>query len=426
MTTSLLLSCLCVGLLLAYIITVFFYHGKTSRESSQLRDAHNRLLSQEAMVLQLQSDITTLKEQLSKTQTLLEQERKQHTEKLNFLEETKQQLKHEFQSLAHNILEDKSKRFTDQNKQNLEGMLNPLREQIKDFEKKVHDVYEKESRDRLSLAQEILQLKTLNQQMSIDAVNLTSALKGESKTQGIWGEMILERVLEKSGLIKGREYTTQVHLQNEEGKQYQPDVIVHLPENKDIIIDAKVSLNAYERFCTAENESDKKLAIDAHLISLRNHIKLLSDKNYQKLLNIKTLDFVLMFVPIEPALTIAMQKDIELFNEALARNIILVTPTTLLATLRTIENIWRFEYQNRHAQQIATKAGDLYDKFVGFVEDLDELGKKIQSCMTTYDKSYNKLSTGKGNLIKRAEDLKALGIKNSKHLTLEAQEEYEV
>jgi DNA recombination protein RmuC len=367
-----------------------------------------------------------LRERFLKTQTLLEQERKQHTEKLAFLEETKQQLKHEFQSLAHTILEDKSKRFTDQNKQNLEGMLNPLREQIKDFEKKVHDVYEKESRDRLSLAQEIMQLKTLNQQMSVDAVNLTSALKGESKTQGIWGEMILERVLEKSGLIKGREYTTQVHLKNEQGKHYQPDVIVHLPESKDIIIDSKVSLNAYERYCSCETELDKKLAIDSHLLSLRNHIKMLSDKDYHKLVDIKTLDFVLMFVPIEPALTIAMQHDPELFNDALTRNIVMVTPSTLLATLRTIENIWRFEYQNRHAQQIATKAGDLYDKFVGFVEDLDELGKKLQSCVVTYDKSYNKLSTGKGNLVKRAEDLKALGIKNSKHLTIEAIEEYEV
>ncbi|MGA2654559.1 MAG: DNA recombination protein RmuC [Gammaproteobacteria bacterium] len=367
-----------------------------------------------------------LREQLLKTKTLIEQERKQHTEKLNFLEEAKQHLKHEFQSLAHNILEDKSKRFTDQNKQNLEGMLNPLRDQIKDFEKKVNDVYEKESRDRLSLAQEIIQLKTLNQQMSIDAVKLTSALKGENKTQGIWGEMILERVLEKSGLAKDREYTVQMHLQNDQGKHYQPDVIVHLPENKDIIIDAKVSLNAYERYCASENEIDKKAAMDAHLSSLKNHIKLLSDKDYHKLLDIKTLDFVLMFVPIEPALTLAMQHDVELFNDALSRNIVMVTPTTLLATLRTIENIWRFEYQNRHAQQIAAKAGDMYDKFVAFVEDLDDLGRKLQGCVVTFDKSYNKLKTGKGNIIKRAEDLKALGIKNSKHLTVETTEEYEI
>ncbi len=373
------------------LIVLFYYHGKTS-----------------------------------KLQTLLEQERKQHTEKLSFLEETKHQLKNEFQNLAHNILEDKSKRFTEQNKNNLEGMLNPLREQIKDFEKKVHDVYEKESRDRLSLTQEIMQLKMLNQQMSVDAVKLTSALKGENKTQGIWGEMILERVLEKSGLVKDREYTVQVHLQNDEGKHYQPDVLIHLPENKEIIIDAKVSLNAYERYCSSENEQDKKIAIDAHLLSLKNHIKLLSEKDYHKLLDIKTLDFVLMFVPIEPALTIAMQHDIELFNDALSRNIVMVTPTTLLATLRTIENIWRFEYQNRHAQQIAAKAGDMYDKLVAFVEDLDDLGKKLQSCILTYDKSYNKLRTGKGNIIKRAEDLKVLGIKNSKHLTVEAEEEYEV
>ncbi len=410
------------GLSLGLIITLIYYHGKTSKEAALLVMRHHALTVSENLVTHQSAHIKQLEQQVVQLTTLLEQERKQHTERILFLEETKQQLKHEFQNLAQTILEDKSKRFTDQNKQNMEGMLTPLREQIKEFEKKVHDVYEKESRDRLSLTQEIIQLKTLNQQMSLDAVNLTSALKGESKTQGIWGEMILERVLEKSGLVKGREYTVQVHLHNEQGRAYQPDVIVHLPENKDIIIDAKVSLNAYERYCSGQNESDKL----AHVAAIRNHIKVLSDKDYHKLVDIKTLDFVLMFIPIEGALSFACQVDAELFSEALTRNIVMVTPSTLLATLRTIENIWRFEYQNRHAQQIATKAGDLYDKFVGFVEDLDDLGRKLQGCVATYDKAQNKLSSGKGNLIKRAEDLKALGIKNSKHLNVAAVEEYEI
>ncbi|HLF67019.1 MAG TPA: DNA recombination protein RmuC [Gammaproteobacteria bacterium] len=415
---TLLMGCLTLGLM----VTTIYFFGKTSKDGALLLHNQHALMLAENKLTDQALHINHLEQQVVQMTTVLEQERKQHAQRLSFLEETKQQLKHEFQSLAHTILEDKSKRFTDQNKQNIEGLLTPLREQIKDFEKKVHDVYEKESRDRLSLAQEITQLKTLNQQMSIDAVNLTSALKGESKTQGIWGEMILERVLEKSGLVKDREYTVQMHLHNDQGRAYQPDVIVHLPENKDIIIDAKVSLNAYERFCSHKNESDQQ----AHVQALRNHIKILSDKDYQKLVEIKTLDFVLMFIPIEGALSLAMQYDPELFSEALARNIVMVTPSTLLATLRTIENIWRFEYQNRHAQQIATKAGDLYDKFVAFVEDLDDLGRKLQSCVATYDKTHNKLSSGKGNLIKRAEDLKALGIKNSKHLNVETVEAYEV
>jgi DNA recombination protein RmuC len=241
-------------------------------------------------------------------------------------------------------------------------------------------------------------------------------LKGDRKAQGTWGEVILERVLELSGLEKGREYETQASLKNESNKTYQPDVIVHLPDNKDIIIDSKVSLVAYERMQSAP-EHEKAMHLNAHLLSLRTHIKSLSDKEYQKLKGLQTLDFVLMFIPIEPALTLAMQADDQLFNEALSRNIVLVTPSTLLATLRTIQNIWRFEHQNQNALKIAEKAGDLYDKFVTFIEDMQDLGKRLDTTHKSYESAMNKLSEGRGNIIRRAEELKTLGAKTSKKMS---------
>lgn len=346
---------------------------------------------------------------------LLREKNKQHALNLEMLNESRAQMKHEFSDLAQKILEDKSARFTTQNQQNLDGLIKPLKEQIKQFEQKVHETYEKESRDRLSLAHEIKHLKELNQQVSQDAVNLAQALKGDTKMQGTWGEVILERVLAISGLVKGREYDTQVNLKNEDNKTYQPDVIVHLPDNKDIIIDSKVSLLAYERLQSSD-EADKAQHLQAHLQSLRAHVKGLSSKQYQNLKGCQTLDFVLMFIPIEPALTLAMQADDTLFNDALSRNIVLVTPTTLLATLRTIQNIWRFEYQNANALTIAQKAGDLYDKFVGFVDDMQELGRRLDTTHKSYASAMNKLSEGRGNLVKRAETIKAMGAKTSKSL----------
>jgi len=336
---------------------------------------------------------------------------KHHDENLGLLETARDQMKHEFSTLAQNIFDEKGKKFTEQNQHNLSHLINPLKEQIKTFEQKVQDTYEKESRDRMSLSHEIKHLKSLNQQISQDAINLTQALKGDTKAQGTWGEVVLERVLEISGLKKGREYETQVSLKDDDNKAYQPDVIVHLPDNKDIIIDSKVSLVAYERL-----QSGDETQLSAHLQSLRNHIKLLSDKQYQKLKGVQTLDFVLMFVPIEPALTLAMQADDGLFNDALSRNIVLVTPTTLLATLRTIQNIWRFEHQNQNALKIAQRAGDLYDKFVSFVEDMKDIGKRMDTTQKSYDAAMNKLKEGRGNLIKRAEDIKAMGASTSKKL----------
>lgn len=324
--------------------------------------------------------------------------------------------KQEFSLMAQHIFDDKSKHLRDSHTHELSHLLNPLKDQIKQFEQKIQESHEKESRDRMSLFHEIKQLKELNHKMSAEAIALTQALKGDSKKQGNWGEMVLERVLDMSGLQKGREYDVQVSVQDEDGKRFQPDVIIHLPEQRDVIVDAKVSLVAYEKLQRAEDPAEYNLQLQAHLQSLRTHVRQLSDKQYQKLQGIRTLDFVLMFIPIEPALHIAMQTDESIFSEALSRNVVLVTPTTLLATLRTIHNIWRFERQNENALQIAEKAGSLYDKFIGFLEDMQEIGKRIDSTQKSFDSAMNKLKEGKGNLIRRAEDMKSLGIATTKKM----------
>jgi len=252
--------------------------------------------------------------------------------------------------------------------------------------------------------------------MSKDATNLTNALKGQTKTQGNWGEFILETILEKSGLVKGREYTVQESLTTHEGKRFQPDIIIKLPEGKTLIIDSKVSLNAYERFVSSEDERDRAANIKEHIASIRNHIKNLSSKNYQNLYDTKSLDFVLMFLPIEPALSLAIQNDMNLFNEAFEKNIVIVSPSTLLATLRTIASIWRQEHQNKNALDIARQSGALYDKFVGLLDDLKNIGDKIKATQNSYEDAMKKLSTGRGNLIGSVEKIKSLGAKTTKAL----------
>lgn len=325
----------------------------------------------------------------------------------------------EFKNLANEIFDDKSKKFTDQNKVNLDEILAPLKEKIVSFEKKI-DVANKESLSwNASLKEQIHSLKELNQQITKEAENLTKALKGDTKSQGSWGEFILESILEKSGLEKEREFFIQQSLVSENGKRLQPDVIIKLPESKHIIIDAKVSLVAYERYFNAEDEQKKSEELKYHLQSIKNHIKNLSAKNYQQLYGVKSLDFVLLFIPVEPAFSLAIQHDVNLFNEAFERNIVIVSPSTLLATLRTIASIWRQEYQNRNALEIAKQGGDLYDKFVGFVEDLQDLGQRINTTQDTYHKAMNKLSEGRGNLINRAEKIKKLGANAGKSLPLD-------
>ncbi len=355
-------------------------------------------------------------------ETRLSEERKQSTEKLALLQEAREQLRTEFQNLAHRIFEDKTRRFTDQSRANLDQVLSPFREQLKDFEKKVEDTYQKEARERFSLRQEVIRLQDLNQQIQTDAVNLTNALKGQSKTQGNWGEVILERVLEQSGLHKGREYEAQGSYRDMQGRQMRPDIIVHLPENKDIIIDSKVSLTAYEKYVNATDDEVKKQAIRQHLLSLHAHIKELQGKRYETLPEIRSLDFVLMFIPVEGAFMLALDEDENLFRKCFEHNIMIVSPSTLLVTLRTIQNIWRYEYQNRNAMEIARQAGNLYDHFVRFVADLEKVGEHLEKARQSYDQAHKRLSTGRGNLVRRAEGLRELGIQNTKALSASMQE----
>jgi DNA recombination protein RmuC len=341
---------------------------------------------------------------------------KQSDEKLTLLVDARAELTDQFKNLANEILENKTRTFTEQNKINMDALLNPLGQKIKDFEKRVEETYDKESKQRFSLESEISNLRQLNTQISQDAINLTNALKGQTKTQGIWGEMILERVLEASGLVKGREYESQVCETDEEGRRMQPDVIVHLPEDRHLIVDSKVNLRAYEQFCSMEDGLGRDAEMKRHLTALRRHIDQLSAKQYQDRFRLKSLDFVLMFVPIEPAFTLAMQLDETLFIEALEKKIVIVTPSTLHVTLRTIEHMWRQEDQSRNAIEIAKRSGALYDKFVGFVEDLEDVGQKLYATQKSYDSAHSKLSSGQGNLIKRAETIRQLGAKATKKL----------
>ena len=381
----------------------------SSKLGQQLSDAR-----QESQDRQEQS--SQLRTEMAKLETQLSEERKQSNEKLKLLDEARAQLNTEFQNLANKILEEKSLKFTEQNKKNIDQVLNPLREQLGDFRRKVEDVYEKESKDRVSLFHEIKHLKDLNQKISDDALNLTNALKGQTKTQGTWGEVILERVLEESGLHNGREYETQGTFTSEEGKRLRPDVIVHLPEGKDIIIDSKVSLTAYERYCSGDDENQRQTDLKEHIASLKAHIKGLSVKNYEDLPGIKSLDFVLLFVPIEAAFITAVENDRDIFREAFDKSIIVVSPTTLLATLKTVHNIWRFEDQNLNALEIAEKAGNLYDQFVLFVQSMDDIGDKLNKASDAYQTARKRLVDGRGNLVGRTENLKKLGAKAKKSL----------
>ena len=374
---------------------------------SDKNDLSAKLNDSQAHVLKLNNELTAA---LSASKNIEQRLAEQKGE----MEQLNQRFKVEFENLAAKILEEKSQKFTEQNKQSLDTILNPLKEKIKDFEDKVQKVYDTEAAERNMLKGEIKQLMSLNQLMHQDAQNLTKALKGDAKMQGNWGEFILESILEKSGLVKDREYIAQASISTEDGKRFQPDILINLPDGKCLVIDSKVSLVAYERYVSADDEMVKALSLKEHLQSVRSHIKGLSDKNYQNLYGAKSLDFVLLFVPIESAFALSVQNDAQLFNDAFERNIVIVSPSTLLATLRTVANIWRQENQNKNAIDIANKAGDMYDKFVGFVDDLIGLGNKMRDSQKAYEAAMNKLHQGTGNLVKRSEDLKKLGAKATK------------
>jgi len=335
------------------------------------------------------------------------------------IEAINEKLRIEFKNLANDILEEKSKRFTEQNKVNITEVLKPLSEKIKEFEKRVEETYDKESKQRYSLETEIKRLHDLNQQISKEAHNLTQALKGQSKTQGTWGEIILESILEKSGLVLDREYFVQQSHTNDEGKRIQPDIIIKYPGERYVVIDSKISLTAYERYCSAESQEEQELALKEHIISVKNHINELSAKNYQDVYKLKSLDFVMMFLPIEPSYMLAIQKEPDLWNYAYDKRIVLISPTNLIAALKLIVTLWRQEYQNRNATEIAEQSGALLDKFYSLLEDLKDVGNKLLSTQKAYDASMNKLSEGKGNLITRTKNIQELGVKNKKQLPSE-------
>ena len=347
------------------------------------------------------------------------EQKKQNEEKISMMQEHRGEIKEEFAQLAAKVLEGNSKEFSKLSGENLSALIKPMESQISDFKKQINTLYSEESKDRAMLKQEIISLKELNQQISLDAINLTKALKGEKKQQGIWGEMILEKVLESSGLRKGEEYTREVALKNDDGKTYRPDVLIHLPDNRDLIIDAKTSLNAYERYISAESAELKELHLSEHIKATRHHIKDLAAKSYEKLVGINTLDFIFMFVPIEGALALALEKDPSLYDDAFKRHILLVGPTTLLIGLRAIENVWKYEKQTQNAKEIASRAGALYDKFVNFSEDMVKLSRQFDTLQGSFESAKKRLSEGKGNIVRQVEQLKEMGAKTTKKIPKE-------
>lgn len=356
-----------------------------------------------------------LNTELSRRNTELENLQQQNLKRDEELAKQQDQLRKDFELLATKILDEKSEKFTLQNKENIKNILNPLQEKIQLFEKKVDDTQKESISMHSALKEQLLGLKDLNQQMAKEATNLTKALKGDSKTQGNWGELVLERVLEKSGLEKDREYFVQQNFQREDGSRVMPDVVLHLPDSKKMIIDSKVSLTDYERMVNSDDD-ERTMYLKAHVNSIKKHVDQLSAKNYQDLYDIESPDFVLMFIPIEPAFAVAINEDNSLYNKAFEQNIVIVTPSTLLATLRTIDTMWNNEKQQQNAIEIAKQAGALYDKFEGLVQDLTGVGKKIDAAKIDYSAAMNKLVEGKGNLISRVEKIKKMGAKAKKAL----------
>jgi DNA recombination protein RmuC len=392
--------------------------ARSERDGAQawLQQLRPQLDERERQQRHLQQENGELRARLAAQESAMAESRRAAQEKLELLQQARTQLTQEFQALAGRIFDEKSERFAKQSQGALEGTLNPLKEQLNQFRQRVETVYDSENKDRSQLRAELSQLKELNRRMSEEALNLTRALKGENKTAGNWGEVILERVLEESGLRKGHEYDTQFAARDDSGRRRHPDVVVRLPDNKDIIIDAKVSLVDYERYCSAAEEGERGIAIRAHVASLRAHIEGLSVKEYESLDGIRSLDFVLIFVPIEAAFLAAFEHDPALFRLAYDRNIIVVSPTTLLATLRTVQTIWRYERQNANAEAIAGRAGRLHDQFALVLESLQELGRQLERSRDAYDKTVDRFSRGRGNLVRQVDDLARLGARTKRRL----------
>ena len=401
-----------------------------STVQSKLSGAHADLRAKTEEAETLKTDLLHAREQREEARKLLgeasealaemrsrtESERKSADEKLALLQDARTQLSDQFKALAADILEEKSKSFSEANRASLGTLIDPLKVQLADFKGKVEEVYINEAKERSALGEQVRQLFSLNQQLSRDANNLTSALRGQNKSQGNWGELILERVLEAAGLVKGLHFTPQESHSREDGSRIQPDVVLNLPGQRHMVIDSKVSLNAYELFSNAEDDAVREAALRRHLDSIRGHIKDLSAKNYQEIHGIAALDFVILFVPIEPAFLVAITRDAELWHQAWEKNILLVSPSSLLFVVRIVAQLWQKEQQSKNAQDIAKRGAELYDKFVGFVEDLEKVGKGLKDAQGAYDRAYGKFATGRGNVVRQAEMLRALGLKTAKRL----------
>jgi DNA recombination protein RmuC len=423
MEMALLVTGIVVGGVLGWVIarTRFSSENRKSESStlverernrsleSQINELKNKLEAEHAKVLSLNSELATAEADYRNIQEKLTDQKKE-------LENIQDKFSIQFKNLANDILEEKTKKFAEQNKSSLFDLLKPLGEKIQEFEKKVEETHKDTISRNSALREQLENLQKLNVQMTREAENLTRALKGDSKTQGAWGEFILESILQKSGLERDREYFIQESFTTSEGR-FRPDVIIRLPENRHVIIDSKVSLTGYNNFVNSANDDEKAIALKAHVISIRQHMKGLGEKSYYKNINPESsLDFIIMFIPIEPAYILAIQSAKDLYEEALDRRIVFVSPTLLIPSLQLIKNVWKQEYQNRHVMDIANKAGDLYDKFVGFSEDLIKLGQLMDSSKKYYEESMKKLSIGSGNIVRRVEELKKLGAKTSKNI----------
>jgi len=409
-----------------FLITFFLYMQERTKvedleklkfeleESLEILSLDKAELQEQTQILQLQNAVL---------QSKYDSEIQSSKEKIELLQNAKDELSNEFQNLSNKIFEDKSKQFSSLNKEQLELLLQPFREQIANFSKEAKEQFEAELKDRHLLKNELMRLKEMNAQLADEALNLTRALKGENKTQGNWGELVLENILEQSGLREGVEYELQASRKSQEGKNYRPDVIIHMPQNRDIIVDSKVSLSAYERFVNEDETDRKNRYLKEHIASIASHIKELSAKKYEDLEGVNTLDYVLMFMPIEGAFLLALEEDGEFFKRAYDNNILVVSPSTLLVTLRTIEHIWRTQRQEEHAKLIAKEAEAMVDKLIGFIEELQKVGLSLSKAQESYDTALGRLYKGKGNVIRRVEKIVDLGLKPKKSLPLKSEED---
>jgi DNA recombination protein RmuC len=414
MTMSFDLSTLLfLGLLIAVCAGLLIYAFALR---SRVTSVEQAITEHTALVASLRTERDTALQNAIRLEAALDSERKQGLGRIESLNEAKEALTIQFKNLANEILDDKTRRFTEQNALSLDALLKPLQTKLTEFKEQVSTSYANESRERFALKSEIERLSALNVKMSDETRSLTQALKGDSKVQGNWGELVLESILESSGLRKGEEYLVQDSHTQVDGSRLQPDIVVRLPEGRHLVVDSKVSITAYARHAESADADTAQIELNAHIQSLRQHIQGLSSKNYSSLYGVGSVDFVLMFIPIEPAFLLALKSAPNLYQEALAKNIVLVCPSTLMATLRTVAHLWRQDHQNKNALEIARQCGALYDKFVGFIDDMEKLGQRIDQAQTSYHDAFNKLKTGKGNLIRTAEKVRELGVKPSKTL----------